>query len=88
MGDAATTEVKLAQQLAYLEQQHLFGIFIDLKKAYDAMVREPYLEILMAYGVGLKLLWLMRHFWDDAEMISRAGGYYGTPFKSRWGVAQ
>ena len=58
----ATTEVKLAQQLAYLEQQPLFGIFIDLKKAYDAMTREQCLEILEAYGVGPKLLWLLRHF--------------------------
>ena len=29
----ATTEVKLTQQLAYLEQVPLFGVFIDLKKA-------------------------------------------------------
>ena len=36
----ATIEVKLAQQLAYLEQQPLFGIFVDLKKAYNAMDRE------------------------------------------------
>ena len=30
-------EVKLAQQLASLEQSLFFGIFLDLKKAYDAM---------------------------------------------------
>ena len=48
----ATLEVKLAQQLAYLEQGPLFGIFIDLKKAYDAMDRGRCLEILVAYGVG------------------------------------
>ena len=35
----ATTEVKLAQQLAYIEQVPLYGIFIDLRKSYDAMDR-------------------------------------------------
>ena len=30
-------EVKLAQQLSSLEQCPFFGIFLDLKKAYDAM---------------------------------------------------
>ena len=33
----ATTGVKLGQQLAYLAHQPLYGIFVDLKKAYDAM---------------------------------------------------
>ena len=30
-------EAKLAQQLAHLEQAPFFGVFIDLKKAFDAM---------------------------------------------------
>ena len=77
----ATTKVKLTQQLAYPEQQHLFEIFVDLKKAYDAMDREQCLDILETYGVGTKLLWLLQHFWDDVEMVCRAGGCYGTPFK-------
>jgi exonuclease III len=84
----ATTEVKLAQQLAYLEQQPLYGIFIDLKKAYDAMDRDRCLEILVAYGVGPKLIRLLRFFWENAEMVCRAGGCYGRPFKAHRGVTQ
>ena len=30
-------EAKLAQQLAHLEQTPFFGVFIDLKKTFDAM---------------------------------------------------
>ena len=52
----ATTEVKLAQQLAYIEQVPLYGVFIDLRKAYDAIDRGRCLEILKAYGVGPKML--------------------------------
>ena len=48
----ATTEVTLTQQLAYLEQAPLYGIFIDLQKAYDVMDRECCMEIMMGYGVG------------------------------------
>ena len=32
-----TMEAKLAIQLAHLEQHPLYGIFVDLKKAFDAM---------------------------------------------------
>jgi len=32
-------KAKLAQQLVHLEQTPLFGVFIDLKKAFDAMDR-------------------------------------------------
>ena len=33
----ATTEVKLAQQLAYINKVPLYGVFIELREAYDAM---------------------------------------------------
>ena len=39
-------EEKLAQQLAHLEQAPFFGVFIDLKKAFDAMDRGRCLAIL------------------------------------------
>ena len=35
----ATIEVKLAQQLAWFEQELLYGVFLDLRKAYDTMDR-------------------------------------------------
>ena len=33
----ATMETKLAHQLAYMEHEPLYGIFIDLRKTYNAM---------------------------------------------------
>ena len=38
--EIAAVEAKLAQQLVFLEQEALHSVFIDLKKAYDAMDRE------------------------------------------------
>ena len=80
--------MKLAQQLAYIEQVPLYGVFIDLRKAYDAMDTGQYLEILQAYGVGPKRLKAISYFWDHALLVCCAGGCYGEPFRARRGVTQ
>ena len=84
----ATIEAKLAQQLAFIEQEALYSTFIDLRKAYDAMDRERCLEILEGYGVGPNMLRLITAFWDMAVLVCRAGGRYGTPFQAFRGVTQ
>jgi hypothetical protein len=48
----AILEAKLAQQLAHLEQEPFYGVFLDLKKVFDAMDRERCLLILEGYGAG------------------------------------
>ena len=45
-------EAKLVQQLAFIEQCPLFGIFIDLRKAYDTMDRERVVDPLLQGGSG------------------------------------
>ena len=51
----STTEATLTQQLAYMDQVPLYGIFINLRKAYDVMDRDMCTEILAGYGVGPKM---------------------------------
>ena len=53
-------EAKLIQQLAVRRQEPLFAIFLDLKKAYDALDRKRTLTILEEYGVGPNALRLLR----------------------------
>jgi hypothetical protein len=84
----AIIEAKLAQQLAHLEQVPFYGLFLDLKKAFDAMDRERCLMILEGYGAGHNMIRLIRNFWTNATMVCRASGYYGTPFQAGRGVTQ
>jgi hypothetical protein len=65
----AVIEAKLAQQLAHLEQTPFYGIFLDLKKAFDAINRERCLEILGGYDVGPNMLRLINQFWSSADMV-------------------
>jgi hypothetical protein len=81
-------EAKLAQQLAHLEQMPYFGVFINLRKAFDAMNCGRCLEILALHGVGPKMLRLILNFWDLAMNVCQAKGNYGRPFKAGRGVTQ
>ncbi len=78
----AIMEVKLNQQLAWVDQALLYQIYLDLKKAYNALGRTWCLEILAGYGVGPNLHCLQKHFWDGARMVCHAGGSYGEPLIS------
>jgi hypothetical protein len=84
----AIMEVKLNQQLAWVDQAPLYQIYLDLKKAYDALNQTRCLIILAGYGVGPNLLRLQKQFWGNAKMVCRAGGNFGEPFSAGWGVMQ
>ena len=66
----------------------LSEVFFDLQKAYDALDREIFLEILAAYGVGPRTIRLLRKYWDRLTMVARAGGYFGLPLKGYCGMTQ
>ena len=70
-------------------QEPLYGIFLDLRKAYDSMDRGRCVEIMRAYGVGENLLRLLTNFWENAELVCKAGGYYNREsFRAGRGVTQ
>ncbi len=84
----AIMEVKLNQQLSWVDQAPLCQIYLDLKKAYDALNRTRCLEILAGYGVGPIYLHLQKQFWGNAKMVCCAGGNFGEPFGAGRGITQ
>ena len=70
----AAIEAKLTQQLAHIEQASFYGVFIDLKKVFDAMDREQCLIILETNGVEPNMCRLICHFWDKATNVCRTSG--------------
>ena len=78
-------EAKLVQQLSYLELKPFYGVFLDLKKAFDSMDRECCILILEGYRAGPRIIRLIRDYWRDAIMVCCALGNYGTPFKAGCG---
>ena len=69
-------EAKLVQQLLYLKLKPFYGVFLDLKKAFDSMDRERCIMILEGYGAGPRMIRLIRGYWPDAIMVCRALGNY------------
>jgi hypothetical protein len=65
-----------------------FGIFIDLRKVFDAMDWGCCLEILALHGAGQQMLFLIRNFWDMATNICQKKGNYSQPFKASHGMTQ
>ena len=64
----------------------LYKLFLDFSKAYNALNREPCMDILAGCGFSLKKERILCYYWDHLSMVSRSGGYYITPFKGHQGV--
>ena len=82
----ATIEAKLAQQLAWMEQEPLYQVLVDLRKAYDHLNHYGCIAIMTGYGVGPKLLRLQAKFWDQAQLVCHTRGSCGKPFEAFQGM--
>jgi hypothetical protein len=84
----AIIKAKLAQQLSYPQLKPFYGVFLDLRKAFNAMDQERCIMLLEGYGVGPQMIQLIRGYWRNAIMVCWAAGNYGTAFKAGRGVTQ
>ena len=55
-------EIKLAQDLASIEQDLLFLVLLDLRKTYDTVDRDHLLITLEGYGAGPRICGLLETF--------------------------
>ncbi len=63
-------------------------MFLDLRKAFNAMDREQCSMILEGYGAGPWMGWLNHGFWQDTIMVCCTVGNYSTAFKAGRGFTQ
>ena len=81
-------EAKLEDQLAGLENDYFFQVFLDVNKEYDLLDRGRCLEILRGYGLGPNLAWLIENYWKQKMIYPKEGKCLGTAFGTRKGVTQ
>jgi hypothetical protein len=84
----ALIETKLAMQLAQRDSRPWYQIFLDLTKAFDSIDRERLLKVLAQYGVGPRIIRLLRNFWGKHLYVPRQSKYYGRHFKGEHGTTQ
>ena len=71
----ASRKEKLLQKLMGMREEVLYEIFLYLHKVYDSLDGKFCLDILEAYGLGLREIRLLRRYWYQLTMVSQAGGY-------------
>ena len=72
----ASLESKILQQLAAARKEVLCTIFLDLNKAYYALERDIFMEILEGYGIGPYDFHILREYWDRLWTVDGAWEYY------------
>jgi hypothetical protein len=60
---------KLLLQKAFVKGESLKQVYLDMSKAYDTLDRDHTLAILAAYGVGDRILALLKTFWTHHHVI-------------------
>ena len=60
----AALEAKIIQQLTAMREVVLFNVLLDIWKEYNTLDQERDLDLLTAYGVGLRTVRLLWTYWD------------------------
>ena len=64
-----------------MREEVLYEILIDLHREYNALELDWCLEILIAYAVRPRSLFLLVLYWDCFTIVAQTGGYFRYPFK-------
>ena len=67
-------EAKIFQEIAGMQKEVLYDIFVDIHNANDALERGGALEILEGYGLVPQSCYLLTRYWDWETMVEMASG--------------
>ena len=76
----ATIEIKFSQEFSSVDQDPLFLVFLDPRKAYDKNTCERLLHMPAGYGAGPKIWDLLAEFWSRQEIVTLPNGYRDPQF--------
>ena len=71
-------ESDLLWKLLVMREEVLYKVFLDLRKAYDALDQEIFMKILVECEVGPRTERILRYYWYHISMVARVGSYYFT----------
>jgi hypothetical protein len=66
----------------------ILQLFIDAKKAYDSLRRELLYNILIVFGVTMKLVWLIKMCLNESYSKVRIGKHLSDSFPIQNGLEQ
>ena len=84
----AIMELKLDQELASVDQDPFFLVFLDPRKAYDNLDQGRLLKTIEGYGEGSKLWSLLAYFWSIQEVVTHQNGFHGLQLRATRGTTQ
>ena len=76
------------QQLIAMGETVLHTIFLELRKAYNALDRDRCLDILAGYEVVPRKFRILRIYWVRLQISENVGGNCGTVFQSHCRITQ
>ena len=68
-------ETNMLQQLIATNYMDLHAIFLNLRKAYNSLYRDRFLDILAGYGMGPRTICILWTHWVQLQMATKAGGH-------------
>ena len=67
----AIMELNIAQEITRIDQDPLFLVFLDLRKAYDTVDRDLLIITLEGYVAGPRICGILETFWDCPQVVPR-----------------
>ena len=84
----AIMELKLAQDLASIDQDPLFLVFLDILKAYDTVDQDRLIITLKGYGSGPRMCGILGNLWYCQKLVPRKNGFHRLVFPITRGTTQ
>ena len=79
---------KGTKELASVEQDPLFLVFLDLSKAKNTVDLGHLISDMEGYDAGPQMCELLSNFWVHQEVFTRQNDFHSANFKAAWWTIQ